>query len=130
MGEIRLNVNELPYDKQGNLRPIGITFEKDKDGARNEKLKAKPGSRSKVKGNLVYRAWRTPSSDERARTMKYITLKKQQRAERAREIRLKAQKQKIERQRAIAEAEERNKKREAEAKKKREREKKIRLQCS
>ena len=123
MGEIRLNVNELPYDKQGNLRPIGITFEKDKDGARNEKLKAKPGSRSKVKGNLVYRAWRTPSSDERARTMKYITLKKQQRAERAREIRLKAQKQKIERQRAIAEAEERNKQREAEAKKKREREK-------
>ena len=117
MGEVRLNVNELPYDKCGNLRPVGVSFEKDKDGARSVKLQPKPGSNAKVKGTLVFRAWRTPSSDERARTMKYITIKKQQREERAREIRLKAQKQKIERQRAIAEAEERNKQREAEARK-------------
>jgi hypothetical protein len=126
MGEIKLNINELPFDRQGNLRPVNTEkFEKDSEGIRTIKLASKNKKAGTAQGTLSFRCWRTPSSDERADTMKYISAQKARRAERARTIRLKAMQQKIERQRLIAEAEEKNKKREEALKKKRAREKEL-----
>ena len=47
LGEVRINVNDLPLDKAGRMRPPGVKFNVDATGLRLEKLQAKPGKRIK-----------------------------------------------------------------------------------
>ena len=116
LGEVRINVNDLPLDKAGRMRPPGVKFNVDATGLRLEKLQAKPGKKDKkVKGSLQFRAWKTPSMAERERVRSYLSYEKERRMEQRRIQRTEKMILKLEREKKLAAAERDLEKRQAEA---------------
>jgi hypothetical protein len=118
LGEVRLNVNDLPLDKFGRMRPPGIKFNVDADGARLEKLTAKPGSKKKVKGSLQFRAWKTPSMVEREKVRSFLAYDKEKRMEARRVQRQQKMLVKLDKEKKLAAAERDLSKRQKEAERK------------
>ena len=119
LGEVRINVNDLPLDAMSRMRMPGIKINVDATGLRQEKLKPKPGKKdSKVKGTLHFRAWKTPSMLEREKVRSFMAYDKEQRTEKRRLQRQEKMIIKLERERKLQAAEENLFKRQQEAERK------------
>ena len=119
LGEVRINVNDLPLDAMSRMRMPGIKINVDATGLRQEKLKPKPGKKDyKVQGTLHFRAWKTPSMLEREKVRSFMAYDKEQRTEKRRLQRQEKMIIKLERERKLQAAEENLFKRQQEAERK------------
>ena len=70
LGEVRLSVADLPFDREGRIRPPSAQYKLGTDGVRVEVLQDRSSAKSKKKardvvtGSLQFRAWKIPSLAE------------------------------------------------------------------
>ncbi len=106
LGEVRININDLPLDRCHSLRPPGLTLKTDANGCRQEKLSGRPGKRDAgVRGTILFRAWKTPSMQERETVRAFMSKEKERRLDARRAQRAQKMVAKLARERKLAAAE-------------------------